>query len=118
VLGRDLAAKSDIPVNYLSKILLTLRNAGFLATARGTGGGYRLKKRPEEIRLLEVVELFEGSRAKPSCFLGGGKECSDADPCSAHQAWREVRRAYSHFLETTTIAAIAAPLPSKEEPAS
>jgi Rrf2 family protein len=44
VLGRDLARSVEIPANYLSKVLLTLRNAGLVATARGSGGGYRLSR--------------------------------------------------------------------------
>ncbi len=106
VLGRDLAQTAEIPANYLSKILLTLRNAGVLNTARGTGGGYRLRKDPKEIRLLDIVELFDGARAKPACILGG-RECSESDPCSAHHSWREIRAAYVDFLETTTLAKIA-----------
>jgi Rrf2 family iron-sulfur cluster assembly transcriptional regulator len=106
ILGRDLAQHADIPANYLSKILLTLRNAGVLTTARGTGGGYRLRKAPETIRLLDVVELFDGARAKPACLLGG-KECSDENPCSAHGSWRGIRDAYMEFLESTTLAGIA-----------
>jgi Rrf2 family protein len=106
VLGRDLAQHAEIPANYLSKILLTLRNAGILTTARGTGGGYRLRKSPDEIRLIQVVELFDGQRAKPACLLGG-RECSDENPCSAHNAWRDVRVAYLSFLENTTLAGIS-----------
>jgi Rrf2 family transcriptional regulator, iron-sulfur cluster assembly transcription factor len=106
VLGRDLARHADIPANYLSKILLTLRNAGILTTARGTGGGYRLRKPAEAIRLIEVVELFDGARAKPACLLGG-KDCSDENPCSAHEVWRAVRADYVAFLESTTLAAIS-----------
>jgi Rrf2 family protein len=108
VLGRDLAEQAGIPANYLSKILLTLRNAGILTTARGTGGGYRLRKSAEEIRLIHIVELFDGARARPACLLGG-KECSDEEPCSAHAAWRDVRAAYVNFLESTTLASIAVP---------
>jgi Rrf2 family protein len=106
ILGRDLARSAQIPANYLSKILLTLRNAAILTTARGTGGGYRLRKPPETIRLLDIVELFDGARAKPACLLGG-KHCSDEDPCPAHESWREIRTAYVEFLETTTLASIA-----------
>lgn len=107
ILGRDLAERADIPANYLSKILWALGNAGIIDATRGSGGGYRLRKRPDEIRLAEVVELFDKPRARPSCFLGGKRECSDNEPCSAHQAWREVRAAYIHFLESTTIADIS-----------
>jgi Rrf2 family cysteine metabolism transcriptional repressor len=106
ILGRDLARQAEIPANYLSKILLALRNAGVLATARGTGGGYRLRKPPETIRLIDVVGLFDGARAKPACLLGG-KECSDEDACLAHASWREIREAYVQFLESTTLASIA-----------
>ncbi len=106
VLGRDLAQHAEIPANYLSKILLSLRNAGILTTARGTGGGYRLRKSPDEIRLIHIVELFDGARARPACLLGG-KECSDEFPCSAHHAWRDVRASYVNFLESTTLASIS-----------
>jgi len=106
VLGRDLARSAQIPANYLSKILLTLRNAGILTTARGTGGGYRLRKTPTSIRLFDIVELFDGARAKPACLLGG-KSCSDEDPCPAHDSWRDIRAAYIEFLESTTLAGVA-----------
>jgi len=112
ILGRDLAQDADIPANYLSKILLTLRNAGVLTTARGTGGGYRLRKSPDEIRLIHVVELFDGARARPACLLGC-KECSDQDPCSAHEAWHDVRAAYVAFLENTSLASISKDVPTR-----
>ncbi|HVX66604.1 MAG TPA: Rrf2 family transcriptional regulator [Bryobacteraceae bacterium] len=118
VLGRDLAQHAEIPANYLSKILLTLRNAGILTTARGTGGGYRLRKTPEEIRLIHIVELFDGARARPACLLGG-HDCSDENPCSAHHVWRDVRAVYVRFLESTTLADISQPVealaPSDEQ---
>lgn len=107
VLGRDLAEQCDIPANYLSKILLSLRNAGMISAVRGSGGGYSLGRAAEKIYLIEVAELFDGPRAKPECFLGHHKKCSDANPCSAHQAWRDVRNAYIRLLETTTLASIS-----------
>lgn len=107
VLGRELAEACGIPANYLSKILLTLRNARLLDAVRGSGGGYSLHRDARRIHLAEVVELFEGSRARPECFLGHHKKCSDSNPCTAHQAWREVRRAYIRLLESTTLAEIS-----------
>lgn len=53
VLGRDLAHAVEIPANYLSKVLLTLRNAGLVDTTRGSGGGYRLRKPANEIHLID-----------------------------------------------------------------
>src|SRR3990172_8804606 len=103
VVGRDLAVAADIPANYLSKILLALRNAGFIATTRGSGGGYRLSKPARDITLIEVVELFDKGRAVPHCLLGGSWPCSDDNPCTAHKAWHHVREAYTHFLQSTRL---------------
>lgn len=109
ILGHDLAERTRIPANYLSKILWTLRNAGFLDTTRGLGGGYRLAKPADQIALIEVVRLFEGVRAEPGCLLGEQHECSDLNPCSAHAAWKKVKESFVEFVRSTTIADIGVP---------
>jgi Rrf2 family iron-sulfur cluster assembly transcriptional regulator len=83
-----------------------LRNAGLVSTTRGSGGGYKLERPPGQIRLSDVVEVFEGLRNRPTCLLGKG-ECSDADACSAHHAWKNVRKTYIEFLDANTLADIA-----------
>jgi Rrf2 family protein len=103
--GRDLARAANIPSNYLSKILWTLGRADVIDATRGTGGGYRLRRRPESVRLIEVVELFDKARGN-DCFLDGTHPCSDATACAAHRQWREVKKAYVEFLEHTTLAAL------------
>lgn len=105
--GGEMAAELGIPSNYLSKVLLTLRNAGIVGTMRGQGGGYRLLRAPGEITLIEVVELFEGISTRPHCFLGEKPVCSDEDPCPAHQYFRQVRKLYIRYLERTTIRMLA-----------
>lgn len=107
MLGKDLAERADIPANYLSKILLTLGNAGFITATRGMGGGYRLLKSPSEIYLVDIVDLFDKSRMADGCLLDGGRRCTDQTACSAHAAWREVKAVYTRFLEDTTLAALA-----------
>ena len=105
--GKELSAKLKIPANYLSKVVLTLRNAGIVEATRGFGGGYRLQKSPGQISLVDVVELFEGVYTRPHCFLGENLVCSDQDPCAAHESFRRVRTAYIRFLEKTTVATLA-----------
>ncbi len=107
MLGKDLARLAEVPPNYLSKILNTLKRVGILEATRGTGGGYRLLKTPDEIRLLDVVEVFDSPMAKPMCVLGSTRECDDGSQCSAHTRWSEVRRVYVAFLESTTLGSIA-----------
>lgn len=109
LLGRDLAKAADVPANYLSKILLTLRNAELVDTSRGLAGGYRLHRPAEEIFLIDIVELFDGvSRTKRACFLRHQKPCSSAYPCGAHNLWRDVQARYLGFLVSTPLSALAA----------
>jgi len=108
VLGRDLAESVEIPANYLSKVLLTLRNAGLVDTTRGSGGGYRLRRSATEIYLIDIVELFEEmSRTKPACFLGRTRACSGTEPCTAHFTRKGLQAAYLEFLVSTPLSAIA-----------
>lgn len=108
LLGRDLAKTAEIPANYLSKILLTLRNAELVDTTRGSGGGYRLHKPADEIFLIDIVELFDGmSRSDPACFLQHQKRCSSSSSCSAHVLWADVQAKYLGFLVSTPLSALA-----------
>lgn len=103
LLGRNLAREAHVPPQYLSKIMLMLRNAGLVDAARGTRGGYRLLRPAAEIRLRDIVEIFEGPLDRPNCLLGVNPECSDANPCPAHPSWKKLRDAYLQFLEETTV---------------
>ena len=105
--GHELARRAKVPVHYLSKMLLPLGRAGIVAASRGSGGGYRLLSDAMEVPLIDIVEIFDGPRAKPSCLLGRHRVCSDEDPCPAHDSWRQVRDSYIHFLEATTLADIS-----------
>ncbi len=106
VLGRELAAQTGIPSQYLSKVMLSLRNAGLVIATRGIGGGYMLLRPADAIHLLDVVELFDGPVGSPKCLLRGKHACSDQDACPAHRSWGKMRRSYQEFLEQTTLCQI------------
>lgn len=94
VQARELAELTKVPPSYLYKILTTLRRAGILAGACGA----------TEIRLIEVVSMFEVVRPNDACLLGEFDQCDDDRPCTAHQHWKHVQQTYKEFLEVTTIA--------------
>ena len=114
MLGKELAEKAEIPPNYLAKILLSLKNAGMLGTARGSRGGYWLVREPKSIRLIEVVQLFDQTVAPQPCILGQREHCLPESPCSAHKRWHDIRKAYTEFLENTTISDLASGNPTIE----
>ncbi|NIM02107.1 MAG: Rrf2 family transcriptional regulator [Acidobacteria bacterium] len=105
--ARELARATEVPPSYLYKILAALRRAKLLAGTRGSRGGYCLARDPQDIRLLDVVSLFEEIRPTEACLLKENHICDDAHPCSAHHHWKHVQRCYREFLETKTIADLA-----------
>jgi Rrf2 family protein len=58
--GRDIAAACGLPAGHLLKILQQLVRAQILSSERGPAGGFVLRKPPNEITLLEIVEAIDG----------------------------------------------------------
>jgi len=59
VLVREIADKSRVPRQSLAKILHALRNKGLVRSTKGPGGGYRLARAGENMRVVEVIEAVK-----------------------------------------------------------
>jgi Rrf2 family iron-sulfur cluster assembly transcriptional regulator len=53
------AKRQDISLPYLEQLFVKLRRAGLVEAVRGPGGGYRLAKSADAIRISEVMEAVE-----------------------------------------------------------
>jgi Rrf2 family iron-sulfur cluster assembly transcriptional regulator len=51
--------RQDISLPYLEQLFVKLRRAGLVEAVRGPGGGYRLARHPDAIRVSEVMEAVE-----------------------------------------------------------
>ena len=60
---RDIAYEESLPEKFLELILLELKNARIVESARGAKGGYQLRRAPSEIRLSEIIRLIDGPLA-------------------------------------------------------
>lgn len=105
-LAKDIAREADIPEKYLSKVLRDLVRCGILSSTRGIGGGFRLRRKPETIKLIDVVRPFEDILASRRCPFGNTR-CTDDRPCPIHEQWKPVVQAYRNMLENTTLADVA-----------
>jgi Rrf2 family transcriptional regulator, cysteine metabolism repressor len=56
----ELARGRQIPVQFLEQLFATLRRAGILRSQRWVKGGYSFARHPEELTVLELVELLDG----------------------------------------------------------
>ena len=99
----DIAQELEVPRNYLSKILHALTRGDILDSTRGPGGGFRLARAPDDLMLAEIVGHFDHLPDKVECLLGR-TECSDVDPCAAHERWKSVSREVMRFFRGTSLA--------------
>ena len=67
---RSIAAGTQVPPSYLSKVLQELSRAGLVSSRRGVGGGHQLARNPEQITVLEVVNAVDPIRRIRGCPLG------------------------------------------------
>lgn len=103
-----IAQKEKIPKKFLEQILLEMRNAGFLFSKKGAGGGYSLLKNPAEINLVQVMRLTGGPIAQLPCvslnFYQRCEECKEESTCGIRNTFMSVRDATLKILSETTIA--------------
>ena len=104
----SISQKEKIPKKFLEQILLEMRNAGFLFSKKGAGGGYSLLKNPTEINLVQVMRLTGGPIAQLPCvslnFYRKCEECKEEATCGIRATFMSVRDATLKILSETTIA--------------
>ncbi|MFH1151191.1 MAG: Rrf2 family transcriptional regulator [Actinomycetota bacterium] len=106
VLLREIAERQDISKRYLEHMMTMLRNGGLVVAERGAGGGYRLARPAERIRLDEIFEALEGDIATVEC-VRDGSACERAESCVTRVLWTEVSDAIRSVLERRTLADLA-----------
>lgn len=57
--SREIADAERLPPKFLESVLLSLRSAQILVSKVGAGGGYKLSRGPELIRVHEVIDALE-----------------------------------------------------------
>ena len=103
VQGSQIAADTNIPANYLSKILNQLRKRGFVLSQKGWGGGFQIRPEAGSQPILDVLETFEGTPQKDLCIFGLTK-CDRDNPCPLHDRWEGIQKAYRDMLASVTVA--------------
>jgi Rrf2 family protein len=99
---REIANREDISLKYLEQVIVPLRTAGLVKSARGSKGGYSLAKHPSEIYLKDLVETLDGPLNLVEC-LRDPKVCQRVPHCIPREIWREVSEAIEGVFESVTL---------------
>ena len=99
----DIVREEDIPEKFLEQILILLKNAGFIQSKRGIGGGYFLSKSPDEIFLGDVIRLIDGPLAPLECVSTEHGNCPREITCGIRSVMLDVANAAAEILDRVTL---------------
>ena len=99
---KQIAEGHRIPQRFLVQILLQLKGAGLVVSARGAAGGYLLARPPETITLADILNVIDRNDRPVSArgFAGPPSPVVEA----VRGVWKKVQAAQQQILEDTTLA--------------
>lgn len=80
-----------------------LSKSGFIEGVQGKGGGYRLKRAPEEYTVGEILRVVEGNFAPVSCLECGAKPCERVNKCRTISMWRNLQKTVNEYFDGITL---------------
>lgn len=99
----EISKELDISFHFLTKIFQALTQNGLLISYRGPKGGVALQRQADQIKLIEVIAILEGDDFFNKCILSL-PDCSDNNPCPAHEIWKKTRNELKDNFEKVTLA--------------
>src|SRR5438128_3919163 len=112
----EIAAREQVPRQFLEKIVRELIHKGLVRSRRGPHGGYVLARPADRVTFRDVIEAVEGPISLNVC-VGEHPDCFLLGTCGMNRVWREGQpRVMDLFANTTTAAASPAPMPPAAAP--
>lgn len=100
---REISDTYHIPYPLLAKVMQKLAGKGLIKSVQGTKGGYILAKRPADITIADVLQVFEGPIAVAECLREERITCPQWDGCMIKDPFYELNRKIHHLLTETTL---------------
>lgn len=99
---KNIAQRQEISNKYLEQIIAMLNKAGFLETARGNAGGYRLARAPKEYIIGDILRATEGDLSPVNCLTAEG-DCSKKQDCKKYLFWEGLDNVINKYIDSKTL---------------
>lgn len=100
----DIAERQEISLSYLEQLFAKLRRHELVASVRGPGGGYRLARPCDEIRISDIILAVDEPIKATLCREGSARACNGAaGRCLTHDLWEELGRQIYIFLSSVSL---------------
>lgn len=101
---KDVAARQELSLKYLERILPILTKNNLIMGVHGKGGGYRLVRHPYEYTVREILCLMDGNLAPVACLECGAEPCEKASSCRTIKMWQGFHKLTLDYFGGITIA--------------
>jgi len=97
-----IAEVEEIPYQLACKLLQKLNKAKLVQSSMGPMGGFKLRKKPSNISLFDIIETIQGPLKLNRCLLGD-KMCPRQDKCGIRKNLYELQVHINSFLRKTSL---------------
>ena len=106
---KEIAQRQEISEKYLESIIRMLVKAKVVESLRGKGGGYRLKKAPDQYTADSILRLTEESLAPVSCLDENAESCPRAGRCRTLSLWQGLDKVINEYLDSILLSDLVLP---------
>jgi Rrf2 family protein len=99
----DLDRDLKLPRPFMRKTLQALQKAGYLESIKGHKGGFRMSRPAQEIRLMDLMKVFQGNISLGDCLFKK-KVCSCVRTCPLRREIKSIETMVLKRLSGLTLA--------------
>ena len=109
---RTIADDEDIPYQLACKLMQRLHRHKLVESCMGPKGGFRLRRNPSKINLLEVIEAIQGTLSLNRCLLGVDT-CPRKPTCPVSKKLAGLQAYIGSYLGSITLSELAQSRPAR-----
>jgi len=100
----DISFRQGISLSFLEQIFSKLKKNNLVQSSRGPFGGYLLAKRPEEIKISNIINAVDEKVKTVGCKKESKKGCTGKSvKCITHNLWDDLENHINSFFEKNTL---------------
>lgn len=99
----EIAEEEGLSNKYLEQIIPLLNKRGLLDIKRGKLGGYRLSRKPKDIKAGDVLRISEGELEILFCSVSKDHKCSNYKDCLVRDFWLGLEKDIYRYVDSYTL---------------
>lgn len=101
---QEIAERQEVSKKYAERLMAALSSKGLVEAQHGAGGGYRLRVRPEDCRVSDVLAAVNEDVSPVACLSCEPNNCPRAEICRTLPMWKKLDGMIQDFFDGITLA--------------